>query len=72
MSAKKISSVDLLSAQYTYKSTLFQPCSMMKNGTIQREIECAVEFRHVIAENSAMFYEQYILGGISLDEFKVK
>lgn len=31
-----------------------------------------IDFRRAIAENPAMFYEQYILGEISLDEFKVK
>lgn len=31
-----------------------------------------VELRHAIAENPTMYYEQYVLGEITLDEFKVK
>lgn len=39
---------------------------------LKAKLDAQVEFRHAIAENPAMFYEQYILGEISLDEFKVK
>lgn len=36
------------------------------------KLDAQVEFRQAIAENPAMYYEQYILGEISLDEFKAK
>lgn len=39
---------------------------------LEAKLNAQVEFRHAIAENPAIFYEQYILGEISLDEFKVK
>ncbi|WP_301595438.1 hypothetical protein [Mediterraneibacter glycyrrhizinilyticus] len=39
---------------------------------LKAKLDAQVEFRHAIAENPAMFYEQYILGEISLEEFKVK
>lgn len=39
---------------------------------LEAKLNSQVEFRHAIAENPAIFYEQYILGEISLDEFKVK
>ena len=39
---------------------------------LKARLDAQVEFRHAIAENPAMFYEQYILGEISLKEFKVK
>ena len=39
---------------------------------LKAKLDAQVEFRHEIAENPAMFYEQYILGKISLEEFKVK
>lgn len=39
---------------------------------LKAKLAVQVEFRHAITENPAMFYEQYILGEISLDEFKVK
>lgn len=39
---------------------------------LKTKFDAQVEFRHAMAENPAMFYEQYILGEISLDEFKVK
>ena len=43
-----------------------------KMAQLKAKLDAQVEFRHAIAENPAMFYEQYILGEISLDEFKVK
>ena len=39
---------------------------------LKAKLDAQVEFRHAIAENPAIFYEQYILGEISLDEFKAK
>ena len=39
---------------------------------LKANLDAQVEFRRAIAENPAMFYEQYILGEISLEEFKVK
>lgn len=39
---------------------------------LKAKLNAQVEFRHAIAENPAMYYEQYVLGEISLDEFKVK
>lgn len=39
---------------------------------LKARLNAQVEFRHAIAENPAMYYEQYVLGEISLDEFKVK
>ena len=36
------------------------------------KLDAQVEFRQAIAENPAMYYEQYILGEISLDEVKAK
>lgn len=36
------------------------------------QLDAQVEFRHATAENPAMYYEQYVLGEINLDEFKVK
>lgn len=39
---------------------------------LKAKLDAQVEFWHAIAENHVMFYEQYILGEISLDEFKVK
>lgn len=39
---------------------------------LKAKLDAQVEFRRAIAENPAMFYEQYILGEISLEEFKVK
>lgn len=39
---------------------------------LEAKLNAKVEFRHAIAENPAMYYEQYILGEISIDEFKVK
>lgn len=39
---------------------------------LKAKLNVQVEFRHAIVENPAMYYEQYVLGEISLDEFKVK
>ena len=39
---------------------------------LKAKLDAQVEFRHAIAENPAIFYEQYILGEISLEEFKAK
>lgn len=39
---------------------------------LKAKLDAQVEFRHAIAENPAMYYEQYVLGEITLDEFKVK
>lgn len=39
---------------------------------LKAKLNVQVEFWHAIAENQAMYYEQYILGEISIDEFKVK
>ena len=39
---------------------------------LKANLDVQVEFWHAIAENPAMYYEQYVLGEISLDEFKVK
>ena len=39
---------------------------------LKARLDAQVEFRHAIAENPAMYYEQYVLGKITLDEFKVK
>ena len=39
---------------------------------LEAKLNAQVKFRHAITENLAMFYEQYILGKISLEEFKVK
>ena len=39
---------------------------------LKAKLDVQVEFRHAIAENPTMFYEQYILGKISLDKFNVK
>lgn len=39
---------------------------------LKAKLNAQVEFRRTIAENPAMYYEQYVLGEISLDEFKVK
>lgn len=39
---------------------------------LKAKLDAQVEFRHAIAENPAMYYEQYVLGEINLDEFKVK
>ncbi len=39
---------------------------------LKAKLDAQVEFRRAIAENPAMYYEQYILGEINLDEFKVK
>lgn len=39
---------------------------------LKARLDAQVEFRHTIAENPAMYYEQYVLGEITLDEFKVK
>lgn len=39
---------------------------------LKARLDAQVEFRHAIAENPAMYYEQYVLGEITLDEFKVK
>lgn len=39
---------------------------------LKATLDAQVKFRHAIAENPAMFYEQYILGEISFEEFKVK
>lgn len=39
---------------------------------LKTKLDTQVEFRRAIAENPAMYYEQYILGEISLDEFKAK
>lgn len=35
-------------------------------------MDARVEFRRAIAENPVMYYEQYVLREISLDEFKIK
>ena len=39
---------------------------------LKEKFDAQVEFRHAIDENPSMVYEQYTLGEISLDEFKVK
>lgn len=39
---------------------------------LKAKLNAQVEFRHAITENPAMYYEQYVLGEINLDEFKVK
>ena len=39
---------------------------------LEAKLSAQVEFRHAIAENPAMFYGQYILEEIILEEFKVK
>lgn len=39
---------------------------------LKAKLSAQVEFRYAITENPAMYYEQYVLGEISLDEFKVK
>src|SRR5699024_11709868 len=39
---------------------------------LKAKLRAQVEFRHAITENPAMYYEQYVLGEITLDEFKVK
>lgn len=39
---------------------------------LKAKLAAQVEFRRTIAENPAMYYEQYVLGEITLDEFKVK
>lgn len=39
---------------------------------LKAKLDAQVEFRHAIAENPAMYYEQYVLGKIILDEFKLK
>lgn len=39
---------------------------------LKAKLDAQVEFWHTIAENLAMYYEQYVLGKIRLDEFKVK
>lgn len=39
---------------------------------LKAKLDAQVEFRRAIAENPAMYYEQYVLGEITLDEFKVK
>lgn len=39
---------------------------------LKTKLDAQVEFRRAIAENPAIYYEQYVLGEISLDEFKVK
>ena len=39
---------------------------------LKAKLDVQVEFRHAIAENPTMFYEQYILKKISLDKFNVK
>ena len=43
-----------------------------KMAQLKAKLRAQVEFRHAITENPAMYYEQYILGEITLDEFKVK
>lgn len=39
---------------------------------LKAKLDAQVEFRQAIAENPTMYYEQYVLGEITLDEFKVK
>lgn len=39
---------------------------------LETKLSAQVELRHAIVENPDMYYEQYVLGEISLDEFKVK
>ena len=46
--------------------------SAPQNAQLKAKLNAQVEFRRTIAENPAMYYEQYVLGEISLDEFKVK
>ena len=43
-----------------------------KMAQLKAKLRAQVEFRHAITENPAMYYEQYILGETTLDEFKVK
>lgn len=39
---------------------------------LKSKLDAQVEFRRAIAENPSMYYELYVLGEISLDEFKIK
>lgn len=39
---------------------------------LKARLDAQVEFWHAIAENPDMYYEQYVLGEITLDEFKIK
>lgn len=55
--------------QEQFISSLQHDEEMMR---FKAKLDAQVEFRRTIAENPAMYYEQYVLGEISLDEFKVK
>ena len=37
----------------------------------QAKLDTQVEFRRATVENSGIYYEHYVLGEISLDEFKL-
>ena len=43
-----------------------------EKAQLKAKLNAQVEFRLAISENPAIFYEQYILGEINLDEFKAK
>ena len=55
--------------QEQFISSLQHDQEMMR---LKAKLDAQVEFRRAIAENPAVYYEQYVLGEINLDEFKVK
>ncbi len=39
---------------------------------LKTKLDAQVEFQREIVENLTMYYEQYVLGEVSIDKFKVK
>ena len=58
-----------LTIQEQFTSTLQHDEEMMR---LKTKLDEKVEFRYAIAENSAICFEQDVLGEINLEEFKVK
>ena len=55
-----------------HSSNSYWEQKIVEIAQFEAKLHAQVEFRHAIADNPAIFYEQYILGEISLDEFKAK